>query len=111
MATIRASGSLSSSAARSSLATTRQAAPSLIGEELPAVTLPPSRKIARSLPSRSMLESARGPSSACTGTGSPLGWGASTVTSSSSKKPASAEATARRWDSSANASWSSRETS
>ena len=82
-----------------------------MGDELPAVTLPPSRKIARSLPRRSSEESARGPSSACTASGSPLGWGASTVTSSSSKKPASAAATARRCDSSANASWSSRETS
>ena len=43
-------------------------------------------------------------------TGSPFGWGTSTVTISSSKRPASAAASARRCDSSAKASWSSRET-
>ena len=107
---MRASGSRPSSRARSSLASTRQAAPSLSDEELPAVTVPPSRKIGFSFASRSSVVSGRGPSSACTVTGSPFGWGTSTVTSSSSKRPASAAATARRCDSSANASWSSRET-
>ena len=43
--TIRASGSRPSSRARSSLATTTHAAPSLICDALPAVTVPPSRKI------------------------------------------------------------------
>ena len=106
--TIRASGSRPSSRARSSVVTTTQAAPSLIWDALPAVTVPPSRKIGLSAASRSSEVSARGPSSAWIVTGSPFGCGTSTVTISSSKRPASAAATARRCDSSANASWSSR---
>ncbi len=107
---MRASGSRPSSLARSSLASTRHAAPSLSDDELPAVTVPPSRKIGLSLARRSRVVSGRGPSSEWTVTGSPFGWGTSIVTISSSKRPASAAATARRCDSSANASWSSRET-
>ena len=110
LATMRASGSRPSSRARSSLVTTTQAAPSLICEALPAVTVPPCLKIGLSAARRSRLVSGRGPSSAWMVTGSPLGWGTSTVTISSSKRPASAAAMARRCDSSANASWSSRET-
>ena len=40
-----------------SVVTTTAAAPSLMPEELPAVTVPPSRNAARSLPSASMLVS------------------------------------------------------
>ena len=108
--TTRASGSRPSCRAPSSVVTTRQAAPSLICEELPAVTVPPSRKTGRSLASFSKLVSGRGPSSEWIVTGGPFGWGASTVTISSSKRPASVAATARRCDSSAKASWSSRDT-
>ena len=75
--------------ARSSVASTTQAAPSLICEELPAVTVPPSRNTGRSLASFSSVVSGRGPSSACTVTGSPFGCGTGTGTISSSKRPAS----------------------
>ena len=109
---MRAIGSRPSSRARSSLASTTQAAPSLICDALPAVTLPPWRKTGfRRGEALERVVSGRGPSSAWTVTGSPFGCGTSTVTISSSKRPASAAATARRCDSSANASWSSRETS
>jgi hypothetical protein len=82
----------------------------LICDELPAVTVPPSRKTGRSFASFSIVVSARGPSSEWTVTGGPLGWGASTVTISSSNFPPSRAAIARWCDSSANASWSSRDT-
>ena len=58
-----ASGSTPSAAARSSLAITSAAAPSLMPLELPAVTLPPARKAGRSFASASAVESGRGCSS------------------------------------------------
>ena len=73
------SGSTPSSRARSSLAITSAAAPSLIPLELPAVTVPPSRNAGLSAASFSTLVSGRGCSSRVT---SPTG------TSSSSKRPA-----------------------
>ena len=102
--TMRASGSRPSSRARSGLASTRQAAPSLICEELPAVTVPPSRNTGLRRPSLSSVVSGRGPSSVCTVTGSPFGCGTGTGTISSSKRPASCAASARWWLSSANSS-------
>ena len=88
-------------AARSSLAITSAAAPSFTPLEFPAVTVPPSRNAGRSDASFSSVVSGRGCSSRST---SPTG------TSSSAKRPASCAAAQRRWLSSANASWSSRET-
>ncbi len=83
-------------------ATTSAAAPSLIPLELPAVTVPPSRKTGRSLASASGVELGRGCSSR---SHSPTG------TSSSAKRPAASAAAQRRWLSSAKASWSARLTS
>ncbi len=80
-------------------------------EALPGVTVPPSRlKAGRSLARPARVASARGPSSRDTVTGSPLGWGTSTGTTSRAKAPASQAATALRWLSTAKASWSSRDT-
>ena len=58
-----ASGSTPSARARSSLAITSAAAPSLMPLELPAVTLPPARNAGRSFASASAVESGRGCSS------------------------------------------------
>ena len=96
-----ASGSTPSSRAFSSDAMTSAAAPSLIPDEFPAVTPPPARKAGFSAASFSAEVSGRGCSSRST---SP------TVTSSSVKRPAASAAAHRCCDSSANASWSSRET-
>ncbi len=71
METIRASGSAPIASTRSPEAITRQAAPSLSVDALPAVTVPPSRKAGRSVASFSSEVSARGPSSISTATGSP----------------------------------------
>ena len=99
----RASGSIPCSLAYASLHTTTAAAPSVRGEEVPAVTVPsamnagfrsasPSRLVSsRMQPSRPM----RAP---------PV----STGTISSSSRPPARAAAARRWLSSANASCSSR---
>src|SRR5207248_1551022 len=81
------SGSTPSSRAFSSEAITSAAAPSLIPEELPAVTVPPSRKAGLSAASFSAVVSGRGCSSRVT---SPTG------TSSSAKRPASSAAAQRR---------------
>ena len=62
-ATMRASGVSPSSLARVSLITTTAAAPSLSGQALPAVTLPPSRNTGASEESFSSVVPARGPSS------------------------------------------------
>ena len=110
VATTRAIGSSPSSAAMGSDASVRQVAPSFSVDELPAVMVPPSRNAGRNAASRSSDPSARGPSSEWTVTGSPFGCGTSTVTSSASKRPPSRASTARRCDSSAKASWSSRAT-
>ena len=69
--TIRARGSAPIASARSPEVMTRQAAPSLSVDALPAVTLPPSRNAGRSFASFSSEVSARGPSSISTVTGSP----------------------------------------
>ena len=95
------SGSTPSARAFSSLAITRAAAPSFSPLEFPAVTLPPSRKAGFRAASLSASESGLGCSSVVT---SPTG------TSSSAKRPASCASAQRRWERSANASWSSRDT-
>ena len=94
------SGSTPSSRARSSEAITSAAAPSLIPDALPAVTVPPSRKAGCSVASFSSDVSGRGCSSRVA---SPTG------TSSSAKRPAASAAAQRCCESNANASWSSRE--
>src|SRR5262245_16174526 len=93
------SGSTPSAWARSSLAITRAAAPSLMPLELPAVTVPPSLNAGLSVASFSRLVSGRGCSSRAT---SPTG------TSSSSKRPLSLASVQRRCDCSPNSSCSSR---
>ena len=93
------SGSMPSAWARSSLAITSAAAPSLIPLEFPAVTVPPSRKAGLSAAIFSAFVSGRGCSSRVT---------PSIATSSSSKRPASSAAAQRRCDRSANSSCSSR---
>ena len=107
---MRARGSFPSRSARSFVPTTTQAAPSLIDDELPAVTVPPLRNAGCSLAMRSSEASGRGPSSEWTVTGSPFGCGASTVTISSSKRPASRGGHRAAVRPNAKASWSSRET-
>ena len=94
------SGSTPRSRAFSSDAITSAAAPSLIPDAFPAVTVPPARNAGFSVASFSSVVSGRGCSSR---TMSP------TETSSSSKRPASAAAAQRCCDWNANASWSSRE--
>ena len=93
------------------------AAPSLMPLELPAVTVPPSRKDGASRASFSIEVSRvkrpfslrqRGCSSVSTMTGAPFARGASMGTISSAKRPASMAATVRRWLSRAKASCSSR---
>src|SRR5436190_7736291 len=95
------SGSTPSSRAFSADAITSAAAPSLIPEEFPAVTVPLSRNAGFSAESLSRSVSGRGCSSRST---SP------TATSSSAKRPASAASAQRCCDRSAKASWSSRVT-
>ena len=109
--TTRASGRRPRDRASSASTTSVAAAPSLIPDEFPAVTDPPSRNAGRSLASASIEVSARGCSSRVTSTGSLFFCGTSTGTIWSSKRPPSIAATARWWDSSANASCRSRVTS
>ena len=109
--TTRASGLSPSSRARPASTTSVAAAPSLMPEELPAVTLPPSRKAGRSLPSASSEVSARGCSSRVTTTGSPFFCGTVTGTIWSSNRPPSIAAIARWWDRRAKASCRARVTS
>ena len=66
VATIRARGVMPSSAALVSLITTTAAAPSLSGQQLPAVTTPSGRKTGFSPETPSRVTPARGPSSALT---------------------------------------------
>ena len=61
--TMVASGVMPSSWAFFSLMTTRAAAPSLMAEELPAVTMPSGLKAGRSFASVSTVDPSRGPSS------------------------------------------------
>ena len=82
------------------------AAPSLSGQELPAVTLPSSLKTGLSVASFSIVVPGRGPSSRLTTVPS----GSVTGTISRSNVPSSCAATARSCERLAYASWSSRET-
>ena len=108
-ATRRASGVSPRSRARVSLITTTAAAPSLICDELPAVTVPLTWNAGRSFASASTDVSRRGPSSAeITTSVVAIGLEAEGVsrvdvtgTISSVKRPASCAARARRWLSSA----------
>jgi hypothetical protein len=77
----------------------RQAAPSLSGEELPPVTVPPERKAGFLAARSSAVRPALIPSSLVTGPD-----GASMGTISASNRPASAAAAPRWWLASANAS-------
>ena len=104
--TIRASGVTPSSRALASLITTTAAAPSLSGQELPAVTVPPSRKAGASEESFSSDVSGRGPSSRDTTVPS----GRVTGMISRSKNPLRWDSTASSWLRSANSSISVRET-
>ena len=102
--TIRASGSRPSFSAPFSSPMKRAAAPSLSGDELPAVTVPSLRNTGLSFPSFSIELSGRMPSSrssSVSGTG----------TISPSNTPLSHAAAARWWLFSANSSCSSREIS
>jgi len=108
VATIRAMGSAPRAAARSSEATARAAAPSLMPEALPAVTVPSSRKTGGSLARISSVVPGRGCSSTSTSSGSPFRFGTSTGAISARKRPSSMAAAARRWLSAAKASCSLR---
>ena len=66
LATMRASGVMPSALAFVSLITMTAAAPSLSGQALPAVTVPPSRKTGLRLASPSSVVLGRGPSSLVT---------------------------------------------
>ena len=96
------------SLAFSALITTTAAAPSLIPEALPAVTVPSFLNTGRSLESPSNEASFLGNSSVSNTIGSPRRCGISTGTISSLKRPASIAATARCCDCTAKLSWSSR---
>jgi hypothetical protein len=97
--------------------TSAAAAPSVIWEEFPAVTLPSALNAGLSFASPSMVVSRRTPSSASTSSSATTGRpftsaqrSAWTGMISARKRPASVAAAARRWLSAANASWSWRET-
>ena len=90
---MRASGVMPSSLALVSLMTTTAAAPSLSGQALPAVTVPPSRKTGLRSASPSRVVPGRGPSSLVTTVPS----GRVTGMISRSKNPFSWDATARFW--------------
>ncbi len=104
---MRASGSRPSFSAAAAEATTSAAAPSLMPEALPAVTVPSFLKAGLSLASLSS-EVWRGCSSVSNSTGSPLRCGTSTATISSLKRPAAMAASARCWLRRPNSSCSSR---
>ncbi len=104
----KAIGSRPSSSSRSSATTRQAAAASFCCAALPAVTVPPGM-IGRSAASDSSVVSARTPSSRSKTTGSPLRWGISTGTISSSKSPPAHAAPARCWLRTAYASAASRE--
>ena len=110
VATTRASGFSPSARARPASITRRAAAPSLMPDAFPAVTLPPSINAGRSFARLAAFVSGRGCSSLSTEIGSPLRCGIFTGTISSACTPLAAAAAARRCDSRANASCSSRET-
>ena len=98
-----------SGSAHSADVTSSAAAPSLIPDELPAVTVPPARNAGRRPARPSSVVSGLGCSSASTTTGAPRGRGTVTGTISSANRPSRCAAAARCWLSQANTSWSSRE--
>ena len=93
---MRASGVMPSALALVSLMTITAAAPSLSGQALPAVTVPPSRNTGLRLARPSSVVPGRGPSSLVTTVPS----GSVTGMISRSKKPFSCDSTARVCDSS-----------
>ena len=86
------------------------AAPSLIPEALPAVTVPALSNAGRSWPSFSAVVPCFGYSSASNTTAGPLRCGISSGMISSLKRPAFCAASAFCWEAAANASCSSRVT-
>ncbi len=94
-------GSAPSSRARSSLAITSAAAPSLRPLEFPAVTLPSFRNAGLSAASFCAVVSGRG----CSSRSRP-----SAGTSWAANRPSASASAQRCWERSANASWSSRDT-
>ncbi len=102
--TIRASGVMPSSAALTSLITTTAAAPSLSGQQLPAVTVPFGRKTGCSAATFSIVVPGRGPSSAATTVSS----GIVTGVISRCQKPLTRAFSARFCDRTPNSSCSSR---
>ena len=97
-----------SSRARSTEVMTTAAAPSASKQELPAVTVPPAANTGGNRASTAAVNPRRGPSSALTvrEPSGPETPGSGTI--SASKKPAAADARARRWLRSASASCRSR---
>ena len=110
VATIRASGFRPSARARPASMMSSAAAPSLMPDAFPAVTLPPSVNAGRNFARLAASVSGRGCSSLSTSSASPFRCAMRTGTISSACTPLFAAAAARRCDSSANASCSSRET-
>ena len=107
-APISASQVSPSSSALALLITTTAAAPSEIGEELPAVIVPSLANAGRSLASDSAVVSGRMPSSSLITSGSPLRCGMITGVISSAKWPFFCAAAARWWLAAAKASCSAR---
>ena len=106
METIRASGVMPSSAALVSLITTTAAAPSLSGQQLPAVTVPSGRNTGCSVATFSSVVPARGPSSAATTVPS----GSVTGVMSRCQNPSASAFSARFCDRTPNSSCSARVT-
>ena len=104
VATIRASGVRPSSPARWSLMITTAAAPSLSGQQLPAVTVPSGRKTGFRAATASRVVPGRGPSSVLTTVPS----GRVTGAISAAKKPAAMASSARCCDRTPNSSCSAR---
>ena len=106
----RASGSSPYRSTAASEASSRAAAPSLMPDALPAVTLPPARKAGLSAASDSAVVLARGCSSVSTTVTAPRRPGTSTGTISPANQPSAWAVAVRCWERRANASWSARET-
>jgi hypothetical protein len=94
---MRAIGLRPNSRAFFSVPMTSAAAPSLMPEELPAVTVPSFAKAGFNALSFSAVVPARGYSSRLTLTEAPFVWGTSTATISRSNLPALMASPARRW--------------
>ena len=105
--TIRASGVSPSSSARWALITTTAAAPSLSGQQLPAVIRPSGRNTGLSPATASRVTPARGPSSVLTTVPS----GVVTGVISRAQKPSAMAFSARFWLRTPNSSMSARVTS